>query len=549
VSRHARIFIFSLFAPWLAISSAAAQEPSSFDWRGFYLGYHVGGALGLVDVGNPFGASIFGDTVRTPGPLAGGQLGYNWQNGRGLLGLEADASFADLDGTNTCFAYSGYYVSANCRAAIDALGTLTARFGWLPFDGNTLVYGKAGLAWLHGEVDATPNGDIGKPGTDESGVQWGWTVGAGIERAIAPRWTVKAEYGFLAFDDQGFTAPSSRLQFEPPRGELVSVPAARSDISHDIHQFKLGMNYGFGGYSEAGHGGGGKSLSPNTGVPTQGTTFTIGARYVYGWGQFHKDLGLHRRGVAGLASRLTYDNDDISGGEAFARLDTAFNLMAKGLIGGASSEGRLNDEDWVIPFPNALVPYSNTLSGVDNDIDYWLADIGYNLWRGASYKVTPFIGYSEFRQDMTGLGCRQIANPFSDCSRTIPSSVRVITEDDKWQALRLGAAADMIIAPRLTLSGEAAYLPYVRFTGTDDHLLRSLVSPEEGEGVGLQLEATLSYAVTEALSVGVGGRYLSMWTTEGTVNFGGTGEIIAMRYAAEQAHLLVQGSYRFGASR
>jgi len=106
---------------------------------------------------------------------------------------------------------------------------------------------------------------------------------------------------------------------------------------------------------------------------------------------------------------------------------------------------------------------------------------------------------------------------------------------------------DMAIAPRLTLAGEAAYLPYVKFTGTDDHVLRSLLSPEDGEGTGVQLEAMLSYAVTDKLSLGIGGRYWSMWTTRGDVNFGGTGAIIPMRYAAEQAHFLVQGSYQFGA--
>ena len=56
----------------------------------------------------------------------------------------------------------------------------------------------------------------------------------------------------------------------------------------------------------------------------------------------------------------------------------------------------------------------------------------------------------------------------------------------------------------------------------------------------------LSYAVTDAFSLGIGGRYWSMWTTSGDVNFGGTGAIIPMRYAAEQAQLLVQGSYKFG---
>jgi hypothetical protein len=73
-----------------------------------------------------------------------------------------------------------------------------------------------------------------------------------------------------------------------------------------------------------------------------------------------------------------------------------------------------------------------------------------------------------------------------------------------------------------------------------------LVSPEDGEGIGVQLEATLSYAVTDAFSLGIGGRYWSVWTTNGTVNFGGTGAIVPMRYAAELAHLLVQGSYKFG---
>jgi hypothetical protein len=89
----------------------------------------------------------------------------------------------------------------------------------------------------------------------------------------------------------------------------------------------------------------------------------------------------------------------------------------------------------------------------------------------------------------------------------------------------------------------------VKFKGTDDHILRHLLSPEDGEGIGVQLEATLSYDVTEAFSLGIGGRYWSVWTTRGTVNFGGTGTIIPMRYAAEQVHLLVQGSYRFSGLR
>ena len=377
-----------------------------------------------------------------------------------------------MDGTHTCFAYSGRFISANCRAKIDALGTLAARFGWiLPFDPRTLVYGKAGLAWTHLDLHAKPNGGGGLPGTEESGVQWGWTVGGGVERVIAPRWTLKAEYGFLSLDDEGLTAPASVFQSDPPRERFQNVAATRTNASLDIHQFKLGMNYRLGG---------GGSLQdaaadviPQLGGSGQGPEIAAGVRYVHGWGQFHKDLGIPKLGLTSLASRLTYENTGTNGAEGFARIDTAFDLMIKGLIGGASGGGQLNDEDWAIPFPRDFVPYSNTISGVDNDIKYWIADVGYDVWRSPSYKVAPFIGYSEFRQDMKGLGCAQIANPFSDCSTPIPRSTVGIKEDDKWRALRVGTAVEMEVAQRITVSGEAAYLPYVKFTGVDDHCCAS----------------------------------------------------------------------------
>ena len=193
--------------PVLIPDPAFAQGVPIADWRGLYFGYHTGAALGLVDVGDPFGPSIFGDTVRTPGLLVGGQAGYNWQSGVTVYGLEADASWADMDGTNTCFAFSGLYVSFNCQTHIDALGTLTGRLGWLvPSDERTMLYAKGGLAWEYATIDATPNGGFGLPGTGSSGVQWGWTLGAGAERALARGWSLKAEYDLLSFDGNDIAA-------------------------------------------------------------------------------------------------------------------------------------------------------------------------------------------------------------------------------------------------------------------------------------------------------------------------------------------------------
>ena len=75
-----------------------------------------------------------------------------------------------------------------------------------------------------------------------------------------------------------------------------------------------------------------------------------------------------------------------------------------------------------------------------------------------------------------------------------------------------------MLTDRLKLTGDAAYLPYARRNGTDDHVLRTDVyntlSKESGYGRGMQLEAVLSYYVTPSFSIGAGARYWAMWATE-----------------------------------
>ncbi len=534
---------FALLIAAAASSSAGAQEAPSprYDWSGLYLGAHLGGGLSLTDMKDPFGGSIYGDTVRSPGPLAGGQIGYNWQLGRGLLGVEADASWADLFATETCFAYSGYSVSANCRANVSALGSLAARFGWaVGPDAGTLLYGKAGAAWRQSDVDASTNDNPGFPTMRESGVRWGWMLGAGVERALSRRWSVTAEYDFLSFGDQAFSTPIAGLQTTPSPSpdDLVTIPSAATEFSQTTHLFKLGVNYRL--YDATGSAGTSPPPSPQ---PITGTTLEIGARYVYGWGRFQKDLGIPGEGLTSLASRLTYGDMRTDGAEVFARLDLPSGLMVKSFVGKGTGDGKLNDEDWGLPFAT-FVPYSNTWSAVSDKIRYGVIDVGYDVWRDAGLRLAPFVGYSIFHQVMTGYGCVQLANPNSDCNPPIPTTTVAISEDDVWRAVRLGIAADLQIFPGVTLSADAAYLPYLRLTGTDDHVLRDLLSPERANGTGTQLELILKYAVTEQLSIGIGGRYWAMWTPDGIVDFGGE-EIVPMRFNVEQAALLFQGSYTF----
>src|SRR5208282_5087192 len=103
--------------PWYPTSAPApsdlpifkrpiAPPPPAWFWTGFYGGVHVGAVAGTTNFTDPFGSSIFGDNVTTPGFLAGGQIGYNWQvpNSPWVLGVEADASWLTADGTDTCLA-------------------------------------------------------------------------------------------------------------------------------------------------------------------------------------------------------------------------------------------------------------------------------------------------------------------------------------------------------------------------------------------------------------------------------------------------------------
>jgi opacity protein-like surface antigen len=521
-------------------AQAQASEAVRYDWSGFYIGAHLGGGLQLSDVNDPFGPSIYGDTVRTPGPLAGGQAGYNWQFEQTLLGIEGELGWADFFGTNTCLAYSGFYISANCEDDTNALATLAARLGWIVgADGGTLLYGKAGGAWLNGGLEATTNGGAGTPTTASGDSRFGWMLGAGAERMLTRQWSVKAEYDYLNFGGSGLATPQGFFQPVPSGNpaDMVQTASTGTKVSTDAHLFKIGVNYHLGGDA-------GEVVDTPAPWPNIGTTLEVGARYVFGWGRFQKDLGIQGAGLSSLASRLTYSGMNTQGGELFARADLPNGFMAKGFIGSGNGGGSLNDEDWGVPFA-VFVPYSNTWSKVDDEIRYGVIDAGYDVWRDELVRVTPFVGYSQFHQHMQGLGCVQIANPNSDCSTSVPVFVPVISEDDTWHALRLGIAADLQVAPGLTLTADAAYLPYVRINGVDDHLLRAIVSPEWANGTGAQLELILAYAITGQLKIGIGARYWNMWTESGTVNFGGNGTYVPMRFSVEQAALLMQGSLSF----
>ena len=186
-----------------------------------------------------------------------------------------------------------------------------------------------------------------------------------------------------------------------------------------------------------------------------------------------------------------------------ARLEAPSNLFVKGYIGGGrTNNGHLNDEDFVIQLtPTVLAAYSNTLSSeVTGTTGYGVIDGGFDVLRAPGYSVGLFAGYFYFHQHMDAFGCTPVAS--INCIPAAPASgSAIITEDDKWSALRIGIAAETMLSERVKLSGEVAYLPYVKFTGADNHFFGNSGALAEqfaewGVGRGVQLEAIVSYIIS-----------------------------------------------------
>lgn len=179
-----------------------APAPS---WTGFYLGLDVGGAWGHDNVsptvadGGTFPRS---NHLSLDGAVGGGTLGYNYQFGNFVVGVEGDVgamevakSLADpLGGTEIDFLRNGVY------------GDATGRLGFLAFS-NLLVYGKGGWAAYGGKADTTTaltGFTVGNSGTFT-----GWTAGGGVEYKLDSHWSAKAEYMYYDFGSETATLTSA----------------------------------------------------------------------------------------------------------------------------------------------------------------------------------------------------------------------------------------------------------------------------------------------------------------------------------------------------
>lgn len=175
-----------------------APKAIPYNWTGFYIG--VEGGAGWGNALQTDATGFTSGTYQPNGAFVGGTIGYNWQFSDWVFGLEGDAAWADIGATSpgtdvnavthnpAMFGCGG--LNQHCSAKLESIDTVRGRLGYA--FGYVMPYVTGGLAVgsLHGdEGDVAANGAFGSGTT----TVLGYTVGAGVEAMILPRWTVKLE--------------------------------------------------------------------------------------------------------------------------------------------------------------------------------------------------------------------------------------------------------------------------------------------------------------------------------------------------------------------
>lgn len=224
-------------APAPAVKAPAFVPPPIFTWTGFYIGGNIG--YGWSDgSGTKTNTGFFGPAgpggipLGVSGPVSGSgdginggfQIGYNWQTGPLVLGIETD--FQLSDGQGDISGNVGPW-SITERAKNEWFGTIRGRVGYAM--DRWLLYFTGGGVYSHNTISgtATRPGFAARP-FSASATGWSWTVGGGVEAALWDRWSAKLEYLYLAGPDQVPTQAGTTVS-----GDL------------DSHVIRVGLNYRF----------------------------------------------------------------------------------------------------------------------------------------------------------------------------------------------------------------------------------------------------------------------------------------------------------------
>jgi len=242
--------------------SLPLKSPASpaFNWSGFYVGGNAGGAWGNEQISQTFGApppflavdsaaisSSASQSFKSGNATAGVQAGYNYQSGNWVFGGELDFEYLGVRGTNSSNSPfpstlpggaagppTAFYNTSTSITA-DWLFTARPRVGWAVQD--WLLYVTGGLAV--GRESFSQSTVLLAPFVENSSfttARAGWTVGAGVEYAIARNWSIRGEYLHV---DLGTVNTNGTIS--PPSPGITQTGTVR--VTTEIA--RAGLNYHF----------------------------------------------------------------------------------------------------------------------------------------------------------------------------------------------------------------------------------------------------------------------------------------------------------------
>jgi high affinity Mn2+ porin len=242
----------------MSVAAARAAEPApppAFTWAGLHVGVNAGVGFPVSSAGRvkavggfvPEGPELFAPGRDRAGPAFGAQIGYDWQKGPLVYGLETELNFLGLrrgdDGALGGYApFGGRARALATEENGDYFASIRARFGYA--FGHLLVYLSGGVAaggWRGASfVTLAPGGAFGPfyaPISRSSRMKF--VVGAGLEQALFDRWSARLEYSYVNQQSQ------TRL-FDDYASAAFAVRQ-----SSEAHVLRLGLDYRFDPQEEA----------------------------------------------------------------------------------------------------------------------------------------------------------------------------------------------------------------------------------------------------------------------------------------------------------
>ncbi len=183
----------------LAVKAPVYKAPvvAPFSWTGLYIGVQGGGGWGRQSWLDNSGLG-FSPDFRANGGFFGGQVGYRYQLGQFVFGVEAAGAPGDLKDTNSAGTVSETFKVQSLYSVTGQVGFALDR--WLP-------YVKGG--WGGAQTNLTWKNTVFPAGASQSENNSGWVVGGGLDYAITNNVVLGVEYNHYDLDFQDFTAPVS----------------------------------------------------------------------------------------------------------------------------------------------------------------------------------------------------------------------------------------------------------------------------------------------------------------------------------------------------